>query len=805
MTKKQGVRLYERRLIVAALVACVSGEVSAGFVGKGDDILVRGPGGVPQLWRAPYGGRLSLEDGAKALSVVAYGATVSVSQSQVSALSGIALFGSRGTDFLVSGSQIESADNVAVSLLHLAGGEVFTRASRLRVASSKISGQAGAVDIDGHGNASIVDSKVISTGEGSDAVLLGAGSLQVSGRSRIHGVRSGITVYAGFDAPMDGDGRVSLTNSTVSSDSGPAIRLESHSLKDVAAAFVVSDHSWVGSASGQAVHVERGGDLDLTVARSTIDGSVVLDDKASARAILKDEASLRGAIRGHLDLTVASGSTWLSDQDSSLRTLSLSGGTIGFTESEAPTREIRVSGDVEGSGGDVHLRASLSPAVSTSDRLTIDGSLRTDAPLRLFVTASGQGGPTDTNGNGRADPDEGLSLVQVAGKASADAVQLANGYVMAGPYQYALYAWGPTDGHADNGWDFKLASRMVTEGAGDDSTDSPDETVDPGKGSGDKARPAVTPEIPAYLSASSASLSYADSMTDGLHQRMGELRDSDFAGDVGTEWFLRQHQAKERYTSNRSFSQYGYNFDQSADYVQFGGSLVALDGDNGALRAGWAIDHGTTAITPRAVDGYSVTRLKSNGFSAWLTWKHGTGLWVDTAISSHRLRGGTDTAVSGRQVSKQSLAVGSISAEMGFPITLSPSWTIEPRALAAYRSVSINKVAGRNGLAVDGAHGSYGRYSAGISLIRHDEKFTPYARVNVEASTGRGVAIKARANDVEAQFVSGAPGASYVTSAGFSVRLGERIRMFGESAYRHYIGRGGFQGWSTNMGLRMTL
>src|ERR1700754_720370 len=92
------------------------------------------------------------------------------------------------------------------------------------------------------------------------------------------------------------------------------------------------------------------------------------------------------------------------------------------------------------------------------------------------------------------------------------------------------------------------------------------------------------------------------------------------------------------YTSNLAFNRYGYDFDQQVNALQLGASIVTLDHDNGSVRAGWAADRGTTRVTPKAVDGDSTATYRADGFSTWLTWQHGSGLWVDGVLGGTRYR-----------------------------------------------------------------------------------------------------------------------------------------------------------------------
>jgi serine protease autotransporter len=109
---------------------------------------------------------------------------------------------------------------------------------------------------------------------------------------------------------------------------------------------------------------------------------------------------------------------------------------------------------------------------ATTDRLLIDGDLNSaeDNPITLLINATGVWQDSDANQNSTADNMEGLSLIQVGGKASANSIKLANGYVARGAWAYGLYAFAPghasakardVQGEGDQYWDYRLQNIML--------------------------------------------------------------------------------------------------------------------------------------------------------------------------------------------------------------------------------------------------------------------------------------------------------------------------------------------------------
>lgn len=139
-------------------------------------------------------------------------------------------------------------------------------------------------------------------------------------------------------------------------------------------------------------------------------------------------------------------------------------------------------------------------------------------------------------------------------------------------------------------------------------------------------RPAVTPQVPSYISAPVALAYYNASIIDDLHKRLGELRHEQSRPDgTGGEMFLRYIGSNMTYKSNVSFKQFGYDFDMDYSAVQVGGNVLRLDGDKDSLRGGLAYTHGNSRMRPKAADGFSSTTFDSDSIALYLTWQRQNG------------------------------------------------------------------------------------------------------------------------------------------------------------------------------------
>ena len=261
------------------------------------------------------------------------------------------------------------------------------------------------------------------------------------------------------------------------------------------------------------------------------------------------------------------------------------------------------------------------------------------------------------------------------------------------------------------------------------------------------------------------------------------------------------------YSSNLSFQRYGYDFDQQVNALQLGGSLISLDGDNGTLRAGWAADHGTTRVTPKAADGNSSAKYRANGMSGWITWQHGSGLWVDGVVGSTRYRGDVGTDLRGADVGRVRANGWSMSVEVGKPFALGNEWTIEPRFQLKHQSLNFRDFTDSDGLDVKLGTAKQTSTTFGGRIARTANPiFMPYATLDlIHTSNGDPKADVSNADwDISERFGSGRVGNAYRAAAGATSQLSEHVQIYGEGTYRHFVGSYGMQGWAGNVGIRVT-
>ncbi|WP_273723975.1 autotransporter outer membrane beta-barrel domain-containing protein [Bartonella sp. AU18XJBT] len=216
---------------------------------------------------------------------------------------------------------------------------------------------------------------------------------------------------------------------------------------------------------------------------STLVGVAHVDDSSTAKIELKNGSKwiLSRPKYDKLQNSDASGSN-LGDY-SFISSVDLIGSSLIFEELKSKTTDGyqalligKGSGTVYRAQGDarLYLNAYLDKGGALqeqkTDRLLINGDLEGKTTVHVYSVPGSPGALTGDGGN-----DQGISIIQVYGKAAEDSFQLNGGYVTleASPYQYHLKSYGPSSsfGRVDSNqrvlkntgtfWDFRLESQFV--------------------------------------------------------------------------------------------------------------------------------------------------------------------------------------------------------------------------------------------------------------------------------------------------------------------------------------------------------
>jgi outer membrane autotransporter protein len=613
--------------------------------------------------------------------------------------------------------------------------------------------------------------------------------------------------------------------------------------------LVLNDTTVISDAS--AALIPFGGVVNASLTGSTLTGATdalnvqarTLTSGAILPAIVTldaDHSVLNGRIRtdavSTTNVNLTDNSTWNVNGNSNLTNLSNTNSLIDFTPSptlaNAPTsagsyRNVTVAANYAGSNGMLALNTYLSPGGALSnqftDRLLVQGNASGSTLIHVKDVAGSPGGLTSPSGV--ITNDEGISIVQVAGTSNTAAFALPGGYTVASdsPYEYRLFAYGPNSVHgpADPAqrvvsgsggtfWDYRLQSAYVTPngpvdpdvpGPGPAPSVEPDGELD--YPISPDARPAVAPQVAAYISAPAAFLYAGMIDMDMLHRRLGEIRDD---GDLGrdggpAEMFFRAYGGDFNYSSNIGFKQFGYDISGDYSALQFGANAFRFRNDNGLWRFGFAGTVGWLNFEPEAVDGPSSSHSNIYRLSGYGTYQSRQGWYVDSILSVGWFNGAIDTNARGQAMKLQGNAYAA-SAEAGYPVALPYRVNIEPQIQLIGQHLSFHNSFDVDSLNVDIGSQNQLTGRLGVRVTRPFDvssgRVTPYAAVDVLHSFTNGTNVQV--SDV--QFASGKMGDALQYALGVNGTTSAKLSLYGRVSYQQQIGNGGFRGWLINAGGR---
>lgn len=568
-----------------------------------------------------------------------------------------------------------------------------------------------------------------------------------------------------------------------------------------------------------AYRVVNNAQASLNLIGQELKGLVAADGAGTVLQVNMDQASqytgvpqASGGAKVGLSLNDAN-STWTVPANAKLTSL-VNRGNIQFTAPvEGRYKALEVAGDYVG-GGKVStntvLNAGGALAAQYTDRLLIHGDV-TGQTILMTTQFTGEGANTNVAGNHAYMPAEGISLVQVGGKAQADAFKLPNDYFsFKDGVQYRLFAYGTGTlpapdqktqsllGATPLSVDFRLQAAYV------DKNDNivPGVPDDNGNGNGNP-RPALVPQGSSYLSAGMAMQNYSSFVTDNLRRRLGDLRQSDAAGENAAviESYARVIGARDKYRSNRGFQEYGYDFDQNSQAMQFGANWLALNDLRQRVRIGGAVTLGSSKVNTRASSAEQ-SKFSMDGRSVALTgtWTHSSGWYADGLLSFGRYSGPVSSNERGRVGTLRGDSYDA-SVEVGRTIAFSSGLQIEPQFQLRSQTLRIRNFTDDDGVKAkfDNQQIWSGRVGVLASYtLSGTQSWSPYARVDLMHSTGGAGTVNLSGKD----YSPGRVGSAARLAIGANGMLTRNLALYGEVAGQRRIGAYGFSGGDINLGVR---
>ncbi|MGF7158308.1 autotransporter outer membrane beta-barrel domain-containing protein [Bartonella heixiaziensis] len=604
--------------------------------------------------------------------------------------------------------------------------------------------------------------------------------------------------------------------------------------------------------SGRSLlRVEKGALVKVLASASTLEGSAYVDENSNA------------------ELYFGAGSTWILQQkqqrepheagwtgDSSVSLLSLMGdSTIKFTKSKPDQnytyQTLRIgkgTGEVYKAqdGAHIYLNTYLNSGGSKenqkTDRVLIDGDVSGITTVHVQAVSGSLGGSTGSGGN-----NQGISIIQVSGKAEKDSFQLDGDYVAlhGTPYQYRLYAYGPASGlgEADPAqrlvkgsgkfWDFRLENRYIGPKPEPDPTPSPE--PEPGPGPEPEPRPApgpgpipgpepyprpapepyplpkpevkaVVPQVPTYLLLPNA-LFHAGLMNIGNQGKRLEALRTASNGMLeireNPAFFVRSYGGRHRYGSNLSALEYGYGGELDYNAIEAGVLLNTIENAYGATSFGVIGSYERFSLQP-----LDVKQSQKSTFDKWAVTAYGgmqwdTGFYADGLLSYGLFRGDVLTLARGKTATlKGNPLSASLTAGKAFMIG-DRGFAFDPQVQVVYQRLQFNKARDIDNFDID--MGKLDQWVARVggrltkTLAAADEARVVSFYGKLHLAHGFGGKQFVHFKDA---FQLGAFGSSLETGLGFNAQLSQKFVLHGDLVYQHKLTKAGFSGTSFSGGMR---
>ncbi|MBV7515705.1 autotransporter outer membrane beta-barrel domain-containing protein [Pseudomonas sp. PDM25] len=603
----------------------------------------------------------------------------------------------------------------------------------------------------------------------------GAGALTVGGLSLAGGlVMAGGSLTAGGGEIFNGNG-----GAAIAAAGGTSLSVAHTSVEGGTTGVYRSTSAGMSTFNVDASSLK--GDIASNVAGAVV--NVGLSGGTELVGVISQSGG------GQVNATVADASTvWNLTGDSSVQQLT-NRGLIEFASSAindvVQYKTLFVKGDYVGGGAvglNTELNAGGNTQASNTDRVLISGNAI--GTTMLHITTTGTAVNTNKAGDNKFHANEGISVAQIGGNGSENSFKLDTTYVTSpgSLYQYRLFGYGPSGAYGDadasqsrlsggTTWDYRLQTAYeddkgkIIPGA---PTDAPPGT-----------RPLVLPQTSSYLIAPLVLQRYSAMLMSGLHARLGDMSSS--SDELGGEAFARTLGESGNYTSSRSFQQYGFDFDQSSQALQFGGNFLRYTATNGdTYRMGLAATIGSIHATPRTTAATSSDlSVQASTLALTGTWLSAQGWYADGVLGASFYR----TSVDGVSPSVGRLhGTGlDLSVESGRRFTLNSGMEVEPHLQFMGQAMHYRDRVDADGTKIAlgntqawttgaGVRVSYPIYSKGNTVKPYADAGADYTWISAGKPRLAGQ-----------EFTTANVGGGLKLALGVSAQLSERLQVYGEA------------------------
>lgn len=358
-------------------------------------------------------------------------------------------------------------------------------------------------------------------------------------------------------------------------------------------------------------------------------------------------------------------------QTTSLTNLALNNGVVNLANDNY--QGIIVRGNLTGSGT-FNLNTNI--AENKSDKIVVKGTA--EGNHKIGVTNQGA-----NVANGK------VTLVETNGGNAAFSLTNQNNRVDLGAYQYFLTKEG-------NNWVLANSKNAVTPTPPVAPVTPSKPVVTPSKPEVTPNKPEVTPNKPAVtpsdpvvppadlpskpllsdlanvqVSLRQAQLLLVEDDLNGIHQRLGEMKN----GEKGNVW-VRNVNSRQKLGALSTGKRETSGFKQNVHGLQVGADAAVTDN----LRVGGFVGRSQANVDFNG--HYGDGKVRSNSVGLYAAYLADNGIYVDNIVKYSRLHANSD------HTKKRHYNAYTISSELGKRFNLANDWTITPQAQLAWTHIS---------------------------------------------------------------------------------------------------------------------
>ena len=365
-------------------------------------------------------------------------------------------------------------------------------------------------------------------------------------------------------------------------------------------------------------------------------------------------------------------------QTTSLTNLDLNNGVVNLANDNY--QGIIIRGNLTGSGT-FNLNTNI--AENKSDKIVVQGTA--EGNHKIGVTNQGA-----NVANGK------VTLVETNGGNAAFSLTNPNNRVDLGAYQYFLTKEG-------NNWVLAHSKNAVTSNA----------PVLPNT-------PLLSDLANAQVSLRQAQLLLVEDDLSGIHQRLGEVKNS----EKGNVW-VRNVNSRQKLAALSTGKSETSGFKQNVHSLQVGADAVVTDN----LHVGGFV--GRSQANVDFNDHYGDGKVRSNSVGLYAAYLADNGIYVDNIVKYSRLHANSDLT------EKRHYNAYTISSELGKRFSLANDWTITPQAQLAWTHISSQE----NEDSLSSVYSRIGLRVAKGFALSNGWNLQPYAEVNAITSKNRSSKI----------------------------------------------------------------